>query len=55
MLVRIYHWLFFSLSRTQALCISRTPQLAIAVPVDESEQPILDTEPNENDEQLIHA
>ncbi|CAF1163730.1 unnamed protein product [Adineta ricciae] len=39
----------------QAFCITRTPQLAITVPVDESEQPILDTEPNETDEQLIHA
>ncbi|CAF0718919.1 unnamed protein product [Adineta ricciae] len=40
---------------TQAICITRTPQLAIATPVDESEQPILDTEPNETDEQLVHA
>ncbi len=45
--------LFAFTFRIQAFCISRTPQLSLTTSVDEVEQPILDTQPNDDDEELI--
>ncbi len=45
--------LFVFAFRIQAFCISRTPQLSLTTSVDEVEQPILDTQPNDDDEELI--
>ncbi|CAF0847384.1 unnamed protein product [Adineta steineri] len=41
----------------QACCVSHTPQLSLTVPVDEVEDPLINTESNENedDDALIHS
>jgi len=36
--------------RIQTLCISRTPQLSLIIPVDEVEEPIIETQTNDDDE-----
>ncbi|CAF4653003.1 unnamed protein product [Rotaria sp. Silwood1] len=42
----------------QTLCVSRTPELSPIMPIDETEEPILETQSDDdtnNDDQLIHA
>jgi len=45
--------LFVFAFRIQGFCINRTPQLSLTTSVDEVEQPILETQPNDDDEELI--